>query len=55
MWCTTEMYIRTTDSLCFLVQVAHPVRNIMDRWIYDGELEDQYQEVSNICYEQIGR
>ena len=29
-----------------LLQVSSPVRAILDRWIYEGELEDGYQEVS---------
>ena len=30
----------------FFLQVARPIRVILDRWIYEGELDDLYNEVS---------
>ena len=29
--------------------VSHPILNFLYRWIYDGELEDTYHEVSTTC------
>ena len=29
-------------------QVARPIRAILDRWIYEGELEDLFNEVSTL-------
>ena len=30
---------------CIFLQVARPIRVILDRWIYEGELDDLYNEV----------
>ena len=36
----------------YFLQVARPIRVILDRWIYEGELDDLYNEVST-CKNKI--
>ena len=28
-----------------LFQVSHPIKSILERWIYEGELQDSFHEV----------
>lgn len=33
-----------------LNQVAEPIKIILSRWIYEGELDDAFNEVCNACH-----